>query len=78
MDRDVQQDIKAMFDSVYLIDKLMVADNLDKHDIEIDDCVKRNYQHLEIMMDKDWIKDSGEDLQPFVDCVARAKAWLGE
>ena len=75
MERDVQQDIKAMFDSVHLIDGLI---SVDTHDAEKDDCVKRNYQHLEIMMDKDWIKESGEDLQPFVDCVARAKAWLGE
>ena len=75
MDRDIQQDIKAMFDSVHLIDELIAADI---HDAEKDDCVKRNYQHLEIMMDKDWIKESGEDLQPFVDCVDRAKAWLGE
>lgn len=75
MDRDVQQDIKAMWDSVHLIVEILAAD---KHDEQLDDSVRRNYQHLEIMMGKDWIIDSGEDLQPFVDCVARAKTWLGE
>ena len=75
MDRDVKQDIKAMHDSVHLIDGLILIDG---HDDEKDDCVKRNYQHLEIMMDKNWIKESNEDLQPFIDCVARAKTWLGE
>ena len=75
MNRDVQQDIKAMWDSVHLIDEIIAAD---KHDEQLDDSVRRNYQHLEIMMGKDWIIDSGEDLQPFVDCVAHAKTWLGE
>ena len=75
MERDVQQDIKAMWDSVHLIDEIIAAD---KHDAQLDDDVRRNYKHLEIMMDKDWIIDSGEDLTPFVDCVARAKTWLGE
>ena len=75
MDRDVQQDIKAMWDSVHLIDEIIAAD---KHDEYLDDDVRRNYKHLEIMLGKDWIIDSGEDLQPFVDCIARAKTWLGE
>lgn len=75
MVRDVQQDIKAMWDSVHLIDAIIQED---KHDELLDDDVRRNYQHLEIMMGKDWIIDSGEDLTPFVDCVARAKSWLGE
>lgn len=75
MDRDAQQDIKAMYDSVNLIDSIIQAD---KHDEQLDDDVRRNYQHLEIMMGKDWIIDSGEDLTPFVDCVGRAKTWLGE
>lgn len=75
MERDVQQDIKAMWDSVLLIDEIIAAD---KHDAQLDDDVRRNYKHLEIMMGKDWIIDSGEDLTPFVDCVARAKTWLGE
>jgi hypothetical protein len=75
MDRDVQQDIKAMWDSVHLIDEIIAAN---KHDEYLDDDVRRNYKHLEIMLNKDWIIDSGEDLQPFVDCIARAKAWLGE
>jgi hypothetical protein len=75
MDRDVQKDIKGMYDSVNLIDSIIQAD---KHNEQLDVVVKCNYQHLEIMMDKDWIIESGEDLTSFVDCVARAKAWLGE
>ena len=75
MDRDIKQDIKAMWDSENLIDAIIQAD---KHDAQLDDDVRRNYKHLEIMMGKDWIIDSGEDLKPFVDCVARAKTWLGE
>lgn len=75
MDKDVQQDIKAMWDSVHLIDEIIQAD---VHDAQLDDDVRRNYKHLEIMIGKDWIIDSGEDLQPFVDCIAYSKAWLGE
>ena len=74
MERDVKQDIKAMYDSVHVVDA-MIAANV--HDDESNDNVDRNYRHLEIMMEKDWIKESGEDLQDFVDCIARAKAWLG-
>lgn len=75
MQHNVEQDIKAMWDSVYLIDEIIQAD---KHDEQLDDDVRRNYKHLEIMIGKDWIIDSGEDLQPFVDCIAYSKAWLGE
>lgn len=75
MSRDVQQDIKAMNDSVQLINEIIAAN---VHDEEIDNCVRRNYQHLEIMLSKKWIIDSGEDLSPFVECIANAKAWLGE
>lgn len=75
MERDPVKDIKAMYDSVNMIDEIIAND---VHSESLDDDVKRNYQHLEIMMDKDWIKNCGEDLTPFVDCVARAKTWLGE
>lgn len=75
MEHDVQKDIKAMWDSVHLIDEIIQAN---VHDQQLDDDVRRNYKHLEIMIGKDWIIDSGEDLTPFVDCIARAKAWLGE
>lgn len=75
MEHNVTQDIKAMWDSVHLIDAIIQAN---VHDEQLDDDVRRNYKHLEIMMGKDWIIDSGEDLTPFVDCVARAKSWLGE
>jgi hypothetical protein len=72
---NVERSIKAMLDSVYLINEIIAAD---KHDEQLDDDVRRNYKHLEIMMGKDWIIESGEDLTPFVDCVVRAKTWLGE
>lgn len=75
MQHNVEQDIKAMYDSAHLIDEIIQAN---VHDEQLDDDVRRNYKHLEIMMGKDWIIDSGEDLQPFVDCVSRAKTWLGE
>jgi hypothetical protein len=75
MTPDTQQDISAMWDSVSVIDEIIKAD---KHDEMLDDDVRRNYQHLEIMINRPNIIDSGEDLTPFVECIAQAKTWLGE
>lgn len=45
---ETQQHINAAFDSVNLINNEIVEINNRK------DNIKRNYQHLEIMMAKDW------------------------
>lgn len=45
---EIQQHINAAFDSVNLINNEIVEINNHK------DNIKRNYQHLEIMIAKDW------------------------
>ena len=50
----IQQHISAAFDSVNLINEEITKEVTDNRK----DTVKRNYQHLEIMMGKDWFVDA--------------------
>ena len=50
----IQQHINAAFDSVNLINNTITQPTTDQNK----DSVKRNYQHLEIMMGKDWFVDA--------------------
>jgi len=50
----VQQHISAAFDSVNLINNEITQEATDNRK----DTVKRNYEHLEIMMGKDWFADA--------------------
>lgn len=74
MDEDrTAQDIKALGDSVVVIDQVLAGEY--DYD-EPMDALDRNVRHIEIMLDKDHIKDSGEDLTGFVDAVARGREAL--
>ena len=64
------QDIKALGDSVSVIDEMLALETRTEED---NDTLKRNVDHIEIMLAKDHIKNSGADLKPFKDAVARAK-----
>lgn len=69
----VQQHISAAFDSVNLINNTITEPVTD----ERKDIVKRNYQHLEIMMAKDWF-EAGCTSQQVTDinaCIAAGKAY---
>ncbi len=50
----IQQHISAAFDSVNLINNTITKPATDQNK----DTVKRNYEHLEIMMGKDWFVDA--------------------
>ena len=57
------QHYKAMGDSVKLIDDILTGVAMqDETDEEKKDCVKRNVEHLKIMVAKEWWGD--EDMQP--------------
>jgi hypothetical protein len=64
----VAQDIKALGDSVTLIDAILAQDVRTEED---DDTLDRNVRHIEIMLAKEHIKSSGADLKPFKDAVAK-------
>lgn len=72
---ELQQDLSALNDSVFVINAHIEA-NI--HNDDIDDEVKRNYEHIEIMLNKTHISESGEDLSLFNECIQKAKAWLEE
>lgn len=69
----VEKQISAMGDSVNLINKLIAEG---KHTQQVHDTITRNYRHLEIMLDKDQIKNSGTDLKVFTDVIAAAKEYI--
>ena len=69
----VQQHISAAFDSVKVINNTIT----EPADEQRKDIVKRNYQHLEIMIAKDWF-EAGCTSQQVTDintCIAAGKAY---
>jgi len=69
------QHYKAMGDSVTLIHDVIAGNAMaEETDEEKKDCVKRNVDHLEIMIAKDfWGK---EDMKPSQGAIAAGKAFL--
>lgn len=47
---EIQNSINAAFDSVNLINQMLTSEKTDENK----DTVKRNFEHLEIMLSKDW------------------------
>ena len=70
---DVEQDIKALGDSVTVIDEMLAIDDPTEDDL---DTLDRNVRHIEIMLAKDHIQNSGEDLTVFEDAVGRGREVL--
>lgn len=68
----VERQISAMGDSVDLINKLIAEG---KHTEQVHDTVERNFRHLEIMLEKDQIKNAGQDLSAFTDAVKAGKKY---
>lgn len=62
----------ASLDSVTLVDALVAQDT--RTDEEVDE-LRRNVEHLELMLEKDWWTD--EDLSPFEASVAAGRPLLG-
>lgn len=68
-----QNQISAMGDSVWLINKLINEGN---HSENIHDTIDRNVRHLEIMLGKDHIQNSGSDLTQFETAITDGKAFI--
>lgn len=70
---ELEKHFSAMTDSVNLINVLVEA--ADKSD-ENKDSVKRNADHLEIMLAKDFIANDGRSLLAFQEAVSNGSAFL--
>lgn len=68
---EIAQDIKALGDSVVVIDAILAGEHSFEDADDAADALDRNVRHIEIMLAKDHIKDSGEDLTAFQDAVER-------
>ena len=69
------QHYKAMGDSVDLIYAVMSGETMaDETDEEKKDCVKRNVEHLKIMVAKEWWGD--EDMTPANNAIADATSYI--
>ena len=68
------QHYKAMGDSVDLIYAVMSGDTMaNETDEEKKDCVKRNVEHLKIMVAKEWWGD--EDMTPANEAITAGEAY---
>jgi len=53
-EEEIAQDYSAMLDSVNLINEMKTNPPVDMTDEEVEDCISRNVEHLEIMVAKDY------------------------
>ena len=56
-EEEIAQHYSAMQDSVNLIDEMRTNPPEDMTDEEVEDCISRNVEHLEIMVAKEWWGD---------------------
>lgn len=70
---ELEKHFSAMTDSVTLINALVEA--ADKSD-DNKDSAKRNYEHLEIMLSKDFIAGDSRDKSSFENAVVAGKAFV--
>ena len=69
-----EQHYKAMGDSVTLIHDVIAGNAMaNETDEEKKDCVKRNVEHLKIMVAKEWWGD--EDMQPSNEAITAGEAY---
>ena len=72
-EQKTQRQINAMGDSVWLINKLIGEA---AHSQEIHDTIDRNVRHLEIMLEKEHIQNSGSDLSSFETAITDGKDFI--
>lgn len=70
---ELAQHLSALNHSVAVINKIVGDDERSEY---LDKCLETNYKHVELMLEKDFIKNSGENLSGFTAAVASAKAFL--
>ena len=64
------KDISALGDSVWIIDQMLAVETPTENNLAT---ITRNVEHIEIMLGKQHILESGVNLVPFQEAVARAK-----
>jgi hypothetical protein len=72
-EQKTQRQLSAMGDSVWLINKLIGEAT---HSQEVHDTIDRNVRHLEIMLEKEHIRNSGSDLTSFETAITDGKAFI--
>lgn len=72
-DEQIVKSIEALGHSADLINKLIEAGDKTDDSIGI---ITRNYQHLEIMLAKDYIQAAGADLSASEAAIVAAKAFI--
>jgi hypothetical protein len=70
---ELDKHFSAMTDSVNLINTLI--ESADKSD-QNEDSAKRNYEHLEIMLAKDFIAGDSRDKSSFENAIAAGKSFI--
>jgi hypothetical protein len=70
-----ENDLRAARDSVSLINEL-IAKN--EHSEDIDNTVRRNYQHLEIVMQREHIVADTSDKSDLTNAITAGKAFAPE
>ena len=65
------QDLKALGDSVWVIEETLALTEKTADDL---DTIARNVEHIQLMLGKEHIANSGSDLKPFLAIVAKAKS----
>lgn len=68
----VEKMFDALDDSLALINAEVDAET---HSDDIDGRVWRNWKHIELMLEKDFIKNAGKDLTKYSDVVAKGKTF---
>ena len=74
-EQKAERQISAMRDSLNLLNEVIGKGT---HDKEAHDTIRRNYEHLEIMVGQDNIKGSGADLTEFTEVIEAAKAFVAD
>ena len=77
---EINQHFTAMGHSVDLIDDTIADDTEAKKqsggEAGAKAMVKRNTDHLEIQLDKDWAKDDGRDKSSYEEAIEAGKAYI--
>ena len=77
---DAEHDIVAMGHSVNLINKMLKVPlpSSGKHTYRTYNNIKRNIEHIKIMLNKDHIKNSGKDLSSFEKTIVDSDKFLSD
>lgn len=70
---NIDEAIAALNDSVTLINDLIAAGEKTE---ETKATVERNFQHIDLMLDKDFVKNSGKDLSAISAASAAGKTFI--